>query len=130
MDCMDLCGEFEMVPGMDVARKVVVLARECGMDISLEDLDIQSLVPDELKSVESADAFMERLPEVKVLNDSYCSYSNLQTNWRNALCFLQFDEEILKQVMEAESEGAVLRYVGVVDVDRGECQVALKRCEL
>lgn len=62
---MHIYSELGLLLGLDVARKVVVLARECGMNISLEDLQIQSLVPEELKTADSADIFMERLPEVK-----------------------------------------------------------------
>ena len=50
--------------GMDVARKVVVLARECGLDIELEDLDIESLVPKELQSIPDAVSFLKELPKV------------------------------------------------------------------
>ncbi|GMH32260.1 hypothetical protein BSKO_00094 [Bryopsis sp. KO-2023] len=91
----------EDLAGMDVARKVVVLARECGMKIDLNDLDIESLVPEPLQGVASVDEFMEKLP--------------------------QFDEQMLQRVKEADDQGSVLRYVGVVDVANQKCEVALKR---
>lgn len=43
--------------------QVVILAREAGLDIELEDVPIMSLVPEALQSVASADEFMQRLPE-------------------------------------------------------------------
>lgn len=49
---------------MDVARKVIILARECGMEAQLADLQISSLVPAGLEALPSADAFMARLPQV------------------------------------------------------------------
>jgi homoserine dehydrogenase len=49
---------------MDVARKVVILARECGMQIELEDVTVQSLVPEPLQSTSSVLDFMDRLPQV------------------------------------------------------------------
>jgi hypothetical protein len=49
--------------GMDVARKVVILARECGLDLELSDVPIESLVPEPLRDAASADDFMARLPE-------------------------------------------------------------------
>lgn len=52
------------VPGMDVARKVVILARECGMSIEPKDVAVQSLIPEPLQSTSSVLEFMERLPEV------------------------------------------------------------------
>lgn len=66
----DLSGDWavclfsEGVVGMDVARKVVVLARECGMDVELDDLEIQSLVPEPLQSVSDAQSFLDALPKV------------------------------------------------------------------
>ncbi|MEP6493282.1 MAG: bifunctional aspartate kinase/homoserine dehydrogenase I [bacterium] len=48
--------------GMDVARKVVILAREMGMSIELRDVDLQSLVPEALQSGSAAD-FLAALPE-------------------------------------------------------------------
>ena len=44
--------------GTDVARKVVILARECGLDLELSDIPVQSLVPAELENTESVDEFM------------------------------------------------------------------------
>ena len=50
--------------GMDVARKVIILARECGLQIELDSLVLESLVPEPLARLDSADDFMEKLPEV------------------------------------------------------------------
>jgi bifunctional aspartokinase / homoserine dehydrogenase 1 len=50
---------------MDVARKVVILARECGLEAELGDMEIASLVPSGLEGLASADDFMARLPEVR-----------------------------------------------------------------
>ena len=49
--------------GMDVARKVTILARECGLNLELSDVPIQSLVPEPLRKVESVDEFMKELPK-------------------------------------------------------------------
>lgn len=48
---------------MDVARKVVVLARECGMQVELNDLEIESLVPKDLQSIDDVSTFMTALPQ-------------------------------------------------------------------
>ena len=87
--------------GMDVARKVTILARECGLNLELSDVPIQSLVPEPLRNVESVDEFMKELPK--------------------------FDGDILKQQEEAAAAGEVLRFVGVVDVKAGTGSVELRR---
>jgi aspartokinase/homoserine dehydrogenase 1 len=51
----DLCG-------IDVARKLTILARESGCDLSLQDVQVESLVPESLRTG-SADDFMARLHE-------------------------------------------------------------------
>lgn len=75
--------------GMDVARKVVIAARESGLDLSLDDVSIRSLVPAELEGC-SADEYMARMAE--------------------------FDGVIAGEAKEAAAEGMVLRFVGKVDV--------------
>ncbi len=47
-----------------MARKVVILARECGLKVELEDVEVQSLVPEPLQDSASADAFLEGLAQV------------------------------------------------------------------
>ena len=47
--------------GMDVARKLVCLAREIGCEVSLHDVKVYDLVPPDLKSC-SVDEFLDRLP--------------------------------------------------------------------
>jgi aspartokinase/homoserine dehydrogenase 1 len=87
--------------GMDVGRKVTILARECGLDLELSDVPIQSLVPESLRAVESVETFMKELPN--------------------------FDDEIEKQQQAAAAAGEVLRFVGVVDVKGKKGSVELRR---
>jgi len=47
--------------GMDVARKLVILGREMGLDIELSRVEVESLVPEALRSCTVAE-FMERMP--------------------------------------------------------------------
>lgn len=49
--------------GTDVARKLVILAREAGGTLSLSDVEIESLVPASLREV-SRDAFLARMHEL------------------------------------------------------------------
>lgn len=60
--------------------------RECGLDIELDDVPVQSLVPEPLRGVKSADEYMKRLPE--------------------------FDAEMDRLQKEAAEAGECLRYVG------------------
>ncbi len=87
--------------GMDVARKVTILARECGLDLELDDVPVQSLVPEPLQSVDSADEYLRRLPE--------------------------FDGEMQSMMDEAKEAGQCLRFVGVVDPVSGTGSVELRR---
>ncbi|GJP81058.1 hypothetical protein CLOP_g11238 [Closterium sp. NIES-67] len=87
--------------GMDVARKVVILGRECGLRLELDQVPVQSLVPEALQHVASVDEFMQRLPE--------------------------FDHEMEAKRKAAEEKGEVLRYVGVVDMDKREGRVELRQ---
>ncbi|MGA0588218.1 homoserine dehydrogenase [Dyella sp. KRB-257] len=74
--------------GMDVARKLVILAREAGWALSLDDVAVESLVPDTLAAL-SRDAFMERLDEL--------------------------DAPMAARLAEAHARGGVLRHVAHLD---------------
>lgn len=87
--------------GMDVARKVTILSRECGMMFELDDVPVESLVPEPLRNTSSVAEFMDRLPE--------------------------FDDEISQKLEEAETAGECLRYVGIVDCEGGKGSVELRR---
>ena len=49
-----------------MARKVVILARECNLKVELHDVDVQSLVPEPLRDSPSAEAFLEGLPQASL----------------------------------------------------------------
>lgn len=88
--------------GMDVARKVVILAREIGINIELADVPVKSLVPEALSGSDVSIAeFMARLPD--------------------------YDNELTEMANEAAKAGELLRYVGVVDAQTHKCAVELRR---
>ena len=88
--------------GMDVARKAVILAREAGVELELEDIEVQSLVPEELSvdAVPSVDEFLNRLAD--------------------------FDEPMVERFRAAERDNHVLRYVADVDLGSGKARVSLQ----
>lgn len=47
--------------GVDVARKMLILAREIGLPLSLEDIQVEPMVPMALITEESVDRFFQRL---------------------------------------------------------------------
>jgi len=74
--------------GLDVARKLVILAREAGWPLSLEDVDLQGLVPEALATL-PREQFMERLHEL--------------------------DAPMATRLAEARATGGVLRHVAHLD---------------
>jgi aspartokinase/homoserine dehydrogenase 1 len=92
----------EDLSGMDVARKVVILAREMGVEADLSDMEIEGLIPAGLETG-SADEFLARLGD--------------------------HDHQMLTVVDEARAEGRVLRFVGVIDPEQG-CRVSLRSYEM
>ncbi len=87
--------------GEDVARKFMTLARTAGYRIERNELQVESMIPDELKSV-GVDEFMERIAEY----DSF---------WQH-------------RTEEARSEEKVLRYVGILD--EGKVRVRVEAVSL
>ena len=47
--------------GLDIARKLLILIRECGEKIELSDIRVQNLVPKELQNIKSKNQFMSKL---------------------------------------------------------------------
>ncbi len=74
--------------GLDVARKLVILAREAGWPLSLDDVDLQSLVPETLAEL-PLDEFMQRLDAL--------------------------DAPMTAKLVAAHAEGGVLRHVAHLD---------------
>lgn len=89
--------------GMDVARKVTILARLAGLKIeSPTSFTVGSLIPKPLESAQSAEEFMTKLPN--------------------------YDTELDKLRKEAEAENKVLRFVGKVDLaGSGSASVGIEK---
>lgn len=78
--------------GIDVARKLLILARESGHNIELKDIKIESLLPDVFKRHKDIDTFLSKLKEL----DSY----------------------FLKKVNIARNAGNVLRFVATIEQEK------------
>ncbi len=87
--------------GMDVARKALILAREIGYHLELDDLEVKGMVSDALLDAPSVDAFLELLPGE--------------------------DADYARQGEAGRRQGQVLRYVATVG--RGTCQVGIERVD-
>ncbi|NNM59174.1 MAG: bifunctional aspartate kinase/homoserine dehydrogenase I [Legionellales bacterium] len=86
--------------GMDFARKMVCLAREIGMETSLNDIAVHDLVPPALKNLSISD-FLEQLP--------------------------QHDAAIGQMAQECHEKGERLAYVGTI-VPGQPVMVSIQRC--
>jgi aspartokinase/homoserine dehydrogenase 1 len=84
--------------GMDVARKLTILARELGQRVEIGDFPVQNLVPEALRDC-SVEEFLNELPE--------------------------YDEEIDSLYRQAADRNMQLRYVAVLDSD-GAAAVGLE----
>jgi aspartokinase/homoserine dehydrogenase 1 len=82
---------------MDVARKLIILGREMGLELELSDVKVQSLVPAGLEKG-SIDEFLSKLPG--------------------------HDAQMRGHLDAARARGKVLRYVGRITAD-GKATVGL-----
>ncbi|MDT8410471.1 MAG: bifunctional aspartate kinase/homoserine dehydrogenase II, partial [Wenzhouxiangellaceae bacterium] len=88
--------------GMDVARKLVILGREIGMDLSLDQIEVESLVPAGLDHG-SVDDFLASLDVM--------------------------DADMAERIKRADAERQCLRYTASLDAD-GRARVGLESLPL
>ena len=90
--------------GLDVARKLVILARNAGLSVSsTSDFPVRSLIPPELENVQSANDFMEQL--------------------------YRYDKSMDAVKNEAVAKNKVVRYVGSIDLQKADLSVGLETFE-
>lgn len=83
--------------GADVARKLLILAREIGLQLEMKDVQVQNLIPEQFRSL-SLDQFLQRCSEL--------------------------DSVYLQQQQTVHQNNQVLRYIA--SLDRGICSVKLE----
>ena len=88
----------EDLSGMDVARKAVILAREAGLSLELDQVPVDDLVPGELAGGDVA-AFLDRLSA--------------------------YDGQMDRMVTEAAARDEVLRYAATIHAD-GRAEVGVR----
>jgi len=83
--------------GMDVARKLLIIAREVGLELELEDILVEPVIENGFATDADSSEFIEHLKAL--------------------------DEAFAARVEAAKVEGNVLRYVGLIE--NGKCSVCV-----
>lgn len=97
--------------GMDVARKLTILARELGQEIEIGDFPVRNLVPESLRDC-SIDEFLDKLPE----HDD-----EIDALYRKAVA----DNKRLRYVAALDAEGNASVGLEAVDGDHPFCNINL-----
>ncbi len=79
--------------GMDVARKLLILARECGLALELSELEVENLIPENCREAASVAEFLALLPTA--------------------------DARFQALLKQAESAGKRLRYIARLENGKG-----------
>ncbi len=84
----------EDLNGVDVARKLLILARESGMELELSDIEVENILPESCKKAKSVEDFYGELEK----NDAYFE----------------------KKRKAADENGKVLRYIAILEKSKAK----------
>ena len=87
--------------GLDVARKILILSRETGLNLELHDIKIEQILPESAVAAQTIDAFFEALEKENTF----------------------FEQKVL----EAEKEGKVLRFIA--KLENGKASISLDQVD-
>jgi bifunctional aspartokinase / homoserine dehydrogenase 1 len=92
--------------GQDMAQKVAILAREAGLEVDIDDVKVESLLPAEIteQAFTSSDAMLQQVQE-------------------------SLDGPMLERLLVAKEAGRRLRYKFLIDVESGQCRCWLDSVE-
>ncbi|MBK4775620.1 bifunctional aspartate kinase/homoserine dehydrogenase I [Candidatus Pantoea edessiphila] len=79
----------EDLSGIDVARKLLIIAREIGFHLELKDINIEPILPNDINNIENIENFMQYLS--------------------------RFDDIFKNRVSKARNYGRALRFVGTIE---------------
>lgn len=92
----------EDLSGKDVARKLLILAREVGYPAQWDDIDLENLIPENLRGIDAWDDF---LSQKELLNQHY------------------------EDIKSSLASGTVLRYIAEADLTTNTMKVKLEQVE-
>ncbi|XBC41426.1 MAG: bifunctional aspartate kinase/homoserine dehydrogenase I [Buchnera aphidicola (Nurudea yanoniella)] len=88
--------------GIDVARKLLILAREIGLNLELENIKIEPILPETFNNISNTKHFMIKIQEL--------------------------DHIFSNRIKKAKKHGKTLRFVGIIEKNR-TCTVKIEEVE-
>jgi aspartokinase/homoserine dehydrogenase 1 len=94
--------------GLDMTRKVVILARQLGLDVEVADVEVDSLIPED------------------IINKDYIGVNPCDLNAAILEDLKSLDALMLERLKAAEAKDCVLRYKFTIDAESGKCKCSLE----
>lgn len=100
----------EDLSGQDVGRKLLILAREIGLEIDFKDVKIESLVPEKLRKIH---------PRTYKVGGGVKDVKKFMTELN------KFDSQFKKMSEKAEKQNKVLRYVAKIEKGKASAKLEM-----